>query len=652
MKLDGRMEESEIADKTLSFILATAVSLVREKEEEEDEVVGLNSSLFNASADVVEALMNSSGTGAAGDKIVRHLPPLYEVLIAGCYFFGITGNLAAFYIITKNETQRGRKQTFMLQCLAGNDLLALLGSCVQMFMHLYLPVAKMKWFCAFRVVWRAFGLGSGCVSVVMAVDRWLALSQPFLYHERVTYAVICRSVIGLWVFNLMLVCAPFVGFGLWYDVDSDKGVTACVRYRHGITPVDRAYAFLVFAFGMTMCAVIVRCNISVIRELFLMRKDCMPRRHSRSSCRSSTSLGGPPRNHPTMEELSLSRLMVVISIFFVVCWVPQLVTIILAQLEGTIPRIEGKWYRIADVFVAMNFAFDPYVYVILRRQRRCGNRHVRKLASYICPMGFKGPNSSFIHSSSRSHNSNNSNSYSRNSQLEERDNSIVMKVRNPKPVMAVSTRYPSIAQAVKRSMYPSISFCHPHLLTPHSQSNPTLCSHSIRITYHKFQTLNRLQSLKKKQSSPPVQMVLANEKQVNGANVEVQNEVIRVNQIADYTEAETEFTIFEDESTMTTSILQNDEHSPTLLIGRYVKSKSLIPLPENSIYSDSDDDARSVKTNKRWSFCYGQDVKCNVFWRESNSLALERKWFPHSWHQVVFPRRNCYSTFHRKQFRL
>ncbi|KAK7080131.1 hypothetical protein SK128_025981, partial [Halocaridina rubra] len=100
--------------------------------------------------------------------------------------------------------------------------------------------------------------------------------------------------------------------------------------------------------------------MSVIRVLCRMRERLMPRRHSRASCRSSSSHGGDTTmNHATIEELSFAKLMAVISIFFVICWVPQLMTIILAQLEGSISPVPRMVYRIADIFIAMNFTIDP-----------------------------------------------------------------------------------------------------------------------------------------------------------------------------------------------------------------------------------------------------------------------------------------------------
>lgn len=72
----------------------------------------------------------------------------------------------------------------MLRCLASNDLVAVLGMLVLMHVQLYQPaLAHSLLFCRLRVLWRIFGLGSGCVALVMAVDRWLALTRPFFYQK-------------------------------------------------------------------------------------------------------------------------------------------------------------------------------------------------------------------------------------------------------------------------------------------------------------------------------------------------------------------------------------------------------------------------------------------------------------------------------------
>jgi len=88
------------------------------------------------------------------------------------------------YIKPVSFQRRNRKHLLMLRCLATNDLVALLGMLVQMYVTIYAGgVTTTKIFCSLRVVWRLFGLFSGCVAIVMAVERWLALTRPFVYQK-------------------------------------------------------------------------------------------------------------------------------------------------------------------------------------------------------------------------------------------------------------------------------------------------------------------------------------------------------------------------------------------------------------------------------------------------------------------------------------
>ena len=70
------------------------------------------------------------------------------------------------------------------RCLLGNDLVALVGMLVQMYIQLYAPyeVSDSHTMCVFRVIWRWFGLASGCVATVMAFERYFAITRPFFYQ--------------------------------------------------------------------------------------------------------------------------------------------------------------------------------------------------------------------------------------------------------------------------------------------------------------------------------------------------------------------------------------------------------------------------------------------------------------------------------------
>lgn len=116
----------------------------------------------------------------------RKMGAVTQVVFTVMYVTGALGNLAALTILYRSEKQmRNKKIVLMLRCLASNDLVALLGMLILMNLQVYLPIERVcsLEFCVARVIWRQFGLSSGCVAVVMAVERWLALTHPFLYQK-------------------------------------------------------------------------------------------------------------------------------------------------------------------------------------------------------------------------------------------------------------------------------------------------------------------------------------------------------------------------------------------------------------------------------------------------------------------------------------
>jgi len=73
------------------------------------------------------------------------------------------------------------------RCLATNNLVALLGMLTTTLLKMYLSKEVLQSFirvdCVGLVVWRFFGLSSGCIAAVMAAERWMALARPFIYHK-------------------------------------------------------------------------------------------------------------------------------------------------------------------------------------------------------------------------------------------------------------------------------------------------------------------------------------------------------------------------------------------------------------------------------------------------------------------------------------
>lgn len=115
-----------------------------------------------------------------------------QVIITIVFIIGVFGNLAALWILYKSAGNRNKKHVLMLRCLAVNDLIAEIGMFTVITLLKYQAVPP-KWICIGFVLLRAFGIGSGCVAFVMALERWLALTRPF-YYQQVLYLLSLKQV--------------------------------------------------------------------------------------------------------------------------------------------------------------------------------------------------------------------------------------------------------------------------------------------------------------------------------------------------------------------------------------------------------------------------------------------------------------------------
>lgn len=100
-------------------------------------------------------------------------------------------------------------------------------------------------FCFSRILWRFFGLSSGCVAFLLAVERYFALTKPFFYCKHFTNGLMKRLIFMLWTLAAILCFAPVYGFGIFLDEQAKK----CERYRNATKTWDIAYAFLFFFVG-------------------------------------------------------------------------------------------------------------------------------------------------------------------------------------------------------------------------------------------------------------------------------------------------------------------------------------------------------------------------------------------------------------------
>lgn len=131
-----------------------------------------------------DILYNATDTVDTPTRTFRHISVICQLILTASYLIGIVGNIVALLYLCEKKS-RNRKHVFMLRCLSCNGLVALIGMLVQMNLELYVPqgFGGKYSFCVLRVIWRMFGLVAGCIAIVMAVERFLALTHPFLYQK-------------------------------------------------------------------------------------------------------------------------------------------------------------------------------------------------------------------------------------------------------------------------------------------------------------------------------------------------------------------------------------------------------------------------------------------------------------------------------------
>ncbi|CAK1545797.1 unnamed protein product [Leptosia nina] len=320
----------------------------------------------NVTLDYVNSTEPSSTAKALAGK------QMFLTVVKVAYAIGIVGNAAAILALRIGERRvRNRKHLLLLTSLAANDLVALVGMLSALIVAEQFPsLARTQGYCAARVVLRVFGIGSVCIAVTMALERYLALTRPFLYQKQVTYFVIRMALLVSWLWAALLTCAPVLGLGLYYD----EATQQCVRYRNATEGMDFFYAIFYVTFGTALCVILVYCNLAVIRALYAITapRDGGPvvRRVSKSSCRQRQRCGEALHHHnaATAEEVAFSRLMATLSVLFMICWLPQMVTSALYLSLGpeSWKRLDSLG-RLSDMLMLLNYVLDPILYVLFRR---------------------------------------------------------------------------------------------------------------------------------------------------------------------------------------------------------------------------------------------------------------------------------------------
>ncbi|XP_038263311.1 prostaglandin E2 receptor EP2 subtype [Dermochelys coriacea] len=287
---------------------------------------------------------------------------------------GLLGNLTALALLARRRLgRRGRPLSLFHWLVTVLVLTDLLGTCLVSPVvlasygrnHTLMALAEGQELCRyFAFAMSFFGLATMLVLFAMALERCLALGQPYLYERLASRRSVLRLALpALSAFAAAAFCAlPLLGFGSY--VQYCPGTWCFIQMRLGRAAKDgagggdTAYSLLYATLLLLLILAVLLCNLSVIRNLVGMH-----RRGQTSRRLASLEQPAGRRRLSVSEEVDHLILLAIMTITFIVCSLPFTIR---AYMNKFMQKEDYKKDLLALRFLAINPIIDPWVFVILR----------------------------------------------------------------------------------------------------------------------------------------------------------------------------------------------------------------------------------------------------------------------------------------------
>ncbi|XP_053707488.1 prostaglandin E receptor 1c (subtype EP1) [Synchiropus splendidus] len=289
--------------------------------------------------------------------------------------FGALSNFTALGILAKTHIRFRRQAKAPFLFLTVSLLVADLGGHVipgsfAMYVHMHKSKGELpsEMFCnTFGASMVFFGLCPLLLDCAMALERCVAITQPFFHAAMITVAHVRHVLFFLLTAALVLALLPFFSVGT-YTLQSPG--TWCFLQVHAPRSVAETNLVLAFScLGLAALTLSLLCNIlsslALLRARIKMQTDdsvsvgaCNRRASSASS--SSTAI--------CSLDVEMMVQLAVITIVSCVCWSPFLVHILVMQfMSAGLSSQSDDFILLALRFAAWNQILHPWVYILLRK---------------------------------------------------------------------------------------------------------------------------------------------------------------------------------------------------------------------------------------------------------------------------------------------
>ena len=188
------------------------------------------------------------------------------------------------------------------------------------------------------------GAASAFSLVVVAVERYFAVVHPFDDRWRLTNRRLISIVITSWLYAILFNLPLF--FVIRYDRD---GVTSCPEHWSD-KQLAKAYTIACFfVFGAIPMGAMAFLYLKVLCNLW------------KSGNRDDLEVTEQAR---IRSRLKVTRMVLVVSIMYTVCWLPNLVLYMLSQFKPELYAYGSVPYITSVVLVGVNSAMNPFIYAL------------------------------------------------------------------------------------------------------------------------------------------------------------------------------------------------------------------------------------------------------------------------------------------------
>ena len=274
---------------------------------------------------------------------------LFLITLPGC-----TANVIAFLATSKLAHKQRNNANYFVMALIITDFYGI-TFCTLPTLLCYL---MRKWIggmgmCNFQGVSTMFAsLASGSLATAMAVERLAAVWKPLWYRAFATRRKTLVTIATLWSIAIVIALIPVAREGNF--VRNGTG-TYCTINWFAKSKENIAYAISYAVMGVSLLVIVVFCNISIAIHLWqagrkreLLRADStrmklMSRKSDAENGNSTEEKNKVKRKDSSVEKLDkiaskskpsssalekqLSKTVAAISILFIICWAPFMVSV-------------------------------------------------------------------------------------------------------------------------------------------------------------------------------------------------------------------------------------------------------------------------------------------------------------------------------------